>query len=126
MSDSETDEAVRQKLYRGRRPVETDSNGRFRFEGLFPGCGVTIFAAKPGYRKAISFQPTLIPAAGEAKDLGETRFPDLKTRDDGPGTRRKEGSSLICRAPTPRPTSSQTWPAEMMPADIREPASGSG
>jgi RNA polymerase sigma factor (sigma-70 family) len=85
MSDSETDEAVRQKLHRGSRPVETDTNGRFLLEGLFPGCGVTIFASKPGYRAGIlSFQPPLIPIAGEVKDLGETRFADLKTGDDAP------------------------------------------
>jgi hypothetical protein len=84
MDDMQTDEAVRQKLHRGRRPVETDANGRFLLEGLFPGCNVEVFGSKPGYNTGISFRPPLIPKSGEVKDLGETRFPDLKKGDDAP------------------------------------------
>jgi hypothetical protein len=84
LRDMQMDEAVRQKLHRGRRPVVTDTDGRFLLDGLFPGRSVEIFASKPGYNTGMSFQPPPIPTAGEVKDVGETRFPDPKTGVDAP------------------------------------------
>jgi RNA polymerase sigma factor (sigma-70 family) len=84
LNDHQTDEAVRQNLHRGRRPAETDTNGRFLLEGLFPGCSVEVFASKPGYNSGIAFKPPVTPRAGEVKDLGEARFPNLKKGENEP------------------------------------------
>jgi hypothetical protein len=85
VADAEPDEAIRQKLHQRRRPVQTDRDGRFRLEGLFPGYGVTVFAFEPGHRSGTSFQPRVhTPAAGELKDLGDARLPYPKTMGTTP------------------------------------------
>jgi RNA polymerase sigma factor (sigma-70 family) len=73
MTDSEADELIPRRLYQGRQTVETGRDGRFRLEGLFPGCEVTILVNKPGHRFRSPFPP-MTPAASSVTDLGDIRF----------------------------------------------------
>jgi RNA polymerase sigma factor (sigma-70 family) len=77
--DGLADEKVRQKLYhdRGRTSLRTDSSGRFRVEGMFPGLEVAVYASTPGLRVSTSSRP-VIPKAGETVDVGDLTLPSSR------------------------------------------------
>jgi hypothetical protein len=83
MSKGTEDEFIRTKLYRRHETIRTDTDGRFRLDGLFPGCELTVFVNKPGHRSGISFRP-VAPKDNEIVDLGDVKFPDPKKADGPP------------------------------------------
>jgi RNA polymerase sigma factor (sigma-70 family) len=72
MADPDMDDAIWRRLYQGRPPVETDRGGRFRIEGLVPGCRLTFFASKAGCRQGWTFPP--VTPAADVTDIGEVRL----------------------------------------------------
>jgi RNA polymerase sigma factor (sigma-70 family) len=77
--DRLADERVRQKLYhdRSRSSLRTDSQGRFRLEGMFPELEVAVYATTPGLRTSRGSEP-VIPKAGETVDVGDLKLPSLR------------------------------------------------
>jgi RNA polymerase sigma factor (sigma-70 family) len=77
--DGLADERVRQKLYhdRSRSTERTDTNGRFRIEGMFPGLEVGVYANTPGLRVSAGSRP-VIPKSGETVDVGDLTLPSSR------------------------------------------------
>ena len=73
--DERADSMVRQKLYQesGKVETQTDKDGRFRLEGLFPGLAVGVSARVPGLRWGSGMDP-VVPKSGESVDVGDIKL----------------------------------------------------